>query len=184
MDGCNGKAVSRFIEADFGICLHALSSELGLAEDERQRHREASGMRRADQLLGTGTRLTLEAAAQAVGIVPERAALGRDCAFAVLESALPHGRSMGFHLKHSPLWPCPWPLDHYSKHGHAELGLGRKRYFRREAFFGLSRTRASRSTLCLIALRTKSARGAIFASTTARRGSIFRQHYNGGGYDT
>src|SRR5690349_7647823 len=122
MDGGNGKAVSHFIEADFGICLHALRRELGLAENKRQRHREASGVCGPDELFGIGAGLALEAAAEAIGIFLERAALGRDRASTVLESALPDGRSMGFHLKHSLLWRCPWPLDRYSKYGHAEPG--------------------------------------------------------------
>src|SRR5438132_13316267 len=112
MDGGDGKAVGPFIEADFGRRLHTLGSELGLAEYERQRHRKASGMGRADELFGIGAGLALEAAAEAIGIVLERAALGRDGAFAVLDSALPDGRSMGLHVRFSLSWPRPRPSRH------------------------------------------------------------------------
>src|SRR6266699_6197578 len=89
--------------------LHALGGQLGLAENERQSHREAAGMRRADELFGLDAGLALEAAAEAVGIVLERAALGRDGAFAVLDSAPPDGRSMGLHVRFSLSWPRPRP---------------------------------------------------------------------------
>jgi hypothetical protein len=48
-------------------------------------------VRRADELFGIGAGLALEAAAEAIGILLERAALGGDGAFAVLDSALPDG---------------------------------------------------------------------------------------------
>jgi hypothetical protein len=53
----------------------------GLPENKRQRHGEARGMRRADELFKVAAGLALEAAAEAIGIVLERAALGRDRAF-------------------------------------------------------------------------------------------------------
>jgi hypothetical protein len=37
--------------SDVGLGFHLLGGELGLAEDQRQRHGEAGRMRRADQLL-------------------------------------------------------------------------------------------------------------------------------------
>jgi hypothetical protein len=76
VDGSDGKAVCHFFERNFGRGLHALGGELGLAENERERHGEASGVRCADQLFGTGAGLALEAAAEAVRIILERAALG------------------------------------------------------------------------------------------------------------
>jgi hypothetical protein len=46
---------------------------------------------RPDEFLGIGAGFALEAAAETIGIVLERAALGRDRAFAVLDAALPDG---------------------------------------------------------------------------------------------
>ena len=58
-------------------------------------------MRSADELFRIGSGLAFEAAAEAIRIIFERAALGRNSAFAVLDSALPDGCSMGFHLRSS-----------------------------------------------------------------------------------
>src|SRR5438046_5796947 len=107
MDGRDGKAIGHFFERDFGRGFHVLSSELGLAQNERQSHREAARMRGADEFFRIGTGLALEAATEAIRIVLERTALGRDGAFAVLDAALPDRRSMGFHLRFSLLWPSP-----------------------------------------------------------------------------
>src|SRR5262249_46508791 len=90
-DGGDGVAVGHLIERDFGRGRHVLGGELGLAENERQRHGEASGVCRPDEFLGIGAGFALEAAAETIGIVLERAALGRDRAFAVLDAALPDG---------------------------------------------------------------------------------------------
>ena len=54
-----------------------------------------AGMRRADQFFGVRARFALEAAGEAVGVIGERAALGRNRALAVLDAALPFGRTMG-----------------------------------------------------------------------------------------
>src|ERR1700733_8989296 len=50
-------------------------------------------MRSPDQFLGIRARLAFEAAGKAIGIVLQRAALGRNCALAVLDAALPFDRS-------------------------------------------------------------------------------------------
>src|SRR5882762_631169 len=107
MYGSNGKAIGHFFERDFGRSFHVLSSELGLAENERQSHREAASVRGADELFRIGSGLAFEATAEAIRIIFERAALGRNSAFAVLDSALPDGCSMGFHPRSSLLWPSP-----------------------------------------------------------------------------
>ena len=52
-----------------------------------------AAVRGADQLFRIRARLALEAAGEAVGIILQRAALGRDRALAVLDAALPLGRS-------------------------------------------------------------------------------------------
>ncbi len=109
MDGGNDKPLCHFVERDFGRGLHALGGELGLAENERQSHREAASVRGADELFRIGSGLAFEAAAEAIRIIFERAALGRNSAFAVLDSALPDGCSMGFHLRSSLLWHPKMP---------------------------------------------------------------------------
>jgi tripartite-type tricarboxylate transporter receptor subunit TctC len=62
MHGGDGEAVGDLVERDLGGGVHALGGELGLAEDQRQRHGEAAGMGGADQLLGIGAGLAFEAA--------------------------------------------------------------------------------------------------------------------------
>ena len=53
-------------------------------------------MRSAEELFRIGSGLAFEAAAEAIRIIFERAALGRNSAFAVLDSALPDGCSQVF----------------------------------------------------------------------------------------
>ena len=89
----DGKTVALLFQRDVGLGLHVLGGELGLAKDQRQRHGETGGVRRADQLFRIGAGLALEAAGEAVGVIVQRAALGRDRALAVLDAALPFGRS-------------------------------------------------------------------------------------------
>ena len=89
----DGKTVALLFQRDVGLGLHVLGGELGLAQDQRQRHGETGGVRRADQLFRVGAGLALEAAGEAVGIIIQRAALGRDRALAVLDAALPFGGS-------------------------------------------------------------------------------------------
>src|SRR5580698_10206580 len=50
-------------------------------------------MRGPDQFFRVRARFTFEAAGEAVGVVVQGAALGRDRALAVLDTALPFGRS-------------------------------------------------------------------------------------------
>jgi acetolactate synthase I/II/III large subunit len=49
MHGSNGEAVGHFFDRNFGRGLHALGGELGLAENERQNHREVASVRAADE---------------------------------------------------------------------------------------------------------------------------------------
>jgi len=87
MNGGDGKAVGHLFERDLGRGLQALGGELGLGENERQSHSEASGM--AAPMSSSGlVPLALEAAAEAIGIVLECAAFCGDGAFAILDSAL------------------------------------------------------------------------------------------------
>src|ERR1700682_4657257 len=93
MHGGDGKTIALLFKRDVGFGLHLLGGELGFTEDQRQRHGETGGMRRPDQLFRVRARLALETAGEAVGIILQRAALGRDRALAVLDTALPFGRS-------------------------------------------------------------------------------------------
>ena len=90
----DGKTVGYFLQRDVGLGFHLLGGELGFAQDQRQRHGETGGMRGADQFFRIGAGLALEAAGEAIGIIAQRAALGRDRALAVLDAALPFGRSV------------------------------------------------------------------------------------------
>ena len=64
----NLKAVADLFKGDIRLGFHLFGSELGFAEDQRQRHGEASGVRGADQFFRIGARLALETAGEAVGI--------------------------------------------------------------------------------------------------------------------
>src|SRR4030095_659706 len=90
------------LERDLGRGVHLLGGELGLAQDQRQRHGEAAGMGRAQQLLGIGALLALEAGGKAIGVGAERAALRRDRALAVPEAARPGGRCAAIDLHGGP----------------------------------------------------------------------------------
>src|ERR1700716_3421005 len=94
MDRGDGEAIALLFQRDIGPGLHLLGSEFGFAEDQRQRHGETGGVRRADQLLRVRARPALEAAGEAIGIILERAAFGRDSTLAVLDAALPFRRSI------------------------------------------------------------------------------------------
>src|SRR5258708_39317825 len=100
MHGGDGKALALLFQRDVGLGLHLLGGELGFAEDQGQRHGETGGMRGPDQFLRVGARLALKAAGETVRGFLERAALGGNRALAVLETALPFGRS-------ERRWPMP-----------------------------------------------------------------------------
>src|ERR1700738_2061418 len=89
----DGKTLALLFQRDVSLGLHLFGGELGFAEDQGQRHGKTGGMRGADQFLRVGARLALEAAGEAVRIILERAALGRNRALAVPDTALPFGRS-------------------------------------------------------------------------------------------
>ena len=91
MDRRDGETALYFFQRDLGGRFQFFGGELCLAQDQRQRHGEAAGVRRADQLLRVRARHPLKPAGEAVGMRLQGAALGRDRAFAVLESAAPNG---------------------------------------------------------------------------------------------
>ncbi|OMP13662.1 hypothetical protein COLO4_01196 [Corchorus olitorius] len=72
------------------LALSRFRGDAGLLAGECERHREAGGMRRADDLFRIRARAVVaEAAAEAVGVAFQRAGLGADLALAGLSSALP-----------------------------------------------------------------------------------------------
>ena len=93
MDRGDRVAFALLVERHARRGIEYIGLEIGFTEDQRQRHGEAGGMGRADQLLGVAAGLAFEAAGEAVGIGAERAALGRDRALAVLDAAFPMGRA-------------------------------------------------------------------------------------------
>ena len=87
------KTIALLLQRDVGPGFHVFGGELGFSQNQRQRHGEAGGVRGADQFFRIGAGLAFEAAREAIGVIVERAALGRDCALAVLDAALPFGGS-------------------------------------------------------------------------------------------
>src|SRR5271163_379229 len=98
MNRGDGEAVRDLVQRDLGLGFHMLGLQLGFAQNERQRHRETTGVGGADQLLRVRAGLPLETAGKAVWIFVERAALCRDGALAVPDAAFPDGRSKRHHL--------------------------------------------------------------------------------------
>jgi hypothetical protein len=77
-------------EAHGGLGVHDLGLEPRLVAGERERHREACGVRRAHDLLGVGAPLVaFEAARESVRVRRQRARLGADLTLALLAAAFP-----------------------------------------------------------------------------------------------
>ena len=97
--------------------VHAGGDVTGSGQPGRQRHREAGGVRRADELLGIGTAAVLEARWKRVAAL-ERAAADLHRALPRLEIALPHRVGVpdrhaitpGTESTPSPIRPAP-PFD-------------------------------------------------------------------------
>src|SRR3989449_7576996 len=93
-----------------GVGLQARGRLAGFFEARRQRHAEAGGVGRRDQLLRVGALLALEARREAVGPA-ERAAPGFEASFAVLELSFPRRRSLTGGHDLAPRWsvePVIW----------------------------------------------------------------------------
>src|SRR5436190_6370065 len=99
----NGRLAVDRLQRDLGGGLDALGRQPGFAELGGERHRETTGVRRGDQLLGIRPRLVLEAGDEAVGRVLERAALRAHRSRAGLEIALPHCARVALHRSTSGL---------------------------------------------------------------------------------
>src|SRR2546428_4492018 len=92
------------------VGLHARGRLASLFEARRQRHAEAGGVGRRDQLLRVGALLALEARREAVGPA-ERAAAGFEASFAILELYFPRRRSLTGGHDLAPRWsvePVIW----------------------------------------------------------------------------
>src|SRR5256885_1462805 len=93
-----------------GVGLHARGRLASLFEARRQRHAEAGGVGRRDQLLRVGALLALEARREAVGPA-ERAAARCEASFAILELSFPRRRSLTGGHDLAPRWsvePVIW----------------------------------------------------------------------------
>src|SRR6266498_3582959 len=102
------------VERDRGRRAQALRHEVHLAELGRERHREAAGVRRGDELLGVGPLAVFEPCRERIGAVLKHATLRRDGAFSGLQVPLPLCRCLTFHLVFPPLatlsHPAKYPL--------------------------------------------------------------------------
>ncbi len=88
-----GEPVADFFEADDRFGFERAVAVPRLGEAEAERHSEAAGVCCGDQLFGVGAGLILETRLKTVGLVVERARLGRDMALAVLAEAFVAGRA-------------------------------------------------------------------------------------------
>src|SRR5690606_2750194 len=89
LDGSDREAFAGFRQRDRGVGAHTGRFVARLLEHQRQRHREAAGVRRGDQLLGIRAGSAFETRRETVRLILEHAALDRDRASAVLQSAAP-----------------------------------------------------------------------------------------------
>jgi hypothetical protein len=74
----------------------------GIGQLEGQRHGEAAGMRRRDQLFGIGARTVFEAGVEAIGLIGQRARFARHMALARFAEAFVF-RVSGFNDRHKNL---------------------------------------------------------------------------------
>src|SRR6185437_2111240 len=91
------RAVVGLLHRDDCSRIDLVRLDLGTGQLRRERHREATCMRRRDQLFGVRAGAVLKPRAEAVLRVLEDSALRADAAFAVLQSATPHCRCAAIH---------------------------------------------------------------------------------------
>src|SRR5207245_7120488 len=91
------------LERAGGVGLHPRCRLARLFEARRQRHAEAGGVRRRDQLLRVGALLALEASREAERSA-ERAARGLEASLPVFESSFPRRRSLTGGHDLAPRW--------------------------------------------------------------------------------
>src|SRR4051794_33771539 len=105
MDRRDRVAAFDLFQRDLRRRVHLFGGELGLTQDQGQRHRKTTRVRRCDQLFGVTAALSFKSCGKSIRIVLESAALCRNGAFAVLESAPPDRRaaSNDFHFIYSSL---------------------------------------------------------------------------------
>src|SRR5690606_39984209 len=88
------ESVARLVDRHRSLRLDSIRRESGLAEYQRQRHRETPGVRGPDQLLGIRPGAGLEARLETVLRLFEHAGFGGDHPAALFETALPYGRCL------------------------------------------------------------------------------------------
>jgi len=93
----DGKTGVSFFQCDGRGRVDARRRETGLAEFRRERHRETARVRCRDEFFGICADAVLEARAERVLRLLERAALGGDFAFAGFQVARPDGGCFAFH---------------------------------------------------------------------------------------
>ena len=98
VDRGDGKSVRHLLQHDLRGRLHQFRGEFGLAQDQRESHRETTGMRGREQLLGVAPLLAFKAAGESIRVVVQCTALGRERALAVLEPAPPYRRTFSLDL--------------------------------------------------------------------------------------
>src|SRR5687767_6408633 len=90
------------LEVAARLGLDPLRREAGAAEPGGERHREAPGVGRGDQLLGIGSLPLLEAGAERIGALVSPAAQGHR-AVSLLETARPDGFGIAYRHRAPPL---------------------------------------------------------------------------------
>ena len=93
----DGEAIAVLGQGDLRLGVHFGRGETGIAQYLGQSHGEAARMGRADQFFGIGAGTAFKAGDEAIGMILEGATLGRDCADAVLQSALPDSAAIRRH---------------------------------------------------------------------------------------
>src|SRR5207249_2465856 len=152
--------------------LHARGRLASFFEARRQRHAEAGGVGRRDQLLRVGALLALEARREAVGPA-ERAAAGFEASFAILELSFPRRRSLTGGHDLAPRWsvePVIWRA--------AATSCSTRMISRKGGTAGRARAAASGSPRCRTSPRSPPAcerqAGRLIASRRRRRGATGR----------
>src|SRR5690606_28638311 len=100
------ESVAGLLERHDGVRAHSSRFVPRLLEYQRQRHRETARVRGGDELLGIRTGSALETRREAVRLILQDAALERNRASSVLQSAAPRGRTAALDLHVS--CSCRW----------------------------------------------------------------------------
>src|SRR5258708_37334895 len=105
----DSESAFHFVERDGGRGFDFLGGHSSLAQLARERHREAAGMRRRDQLLRGRSDAVLEARRKRILRAREHSALRGNGALAVAETSAPYRRCVSLHKPSSITiieYPC------------------------------------------------------------------------------